>query len=66
MKLIGKIILRVAMILSLFLIFGEPSEDASMIHCIIVKVIALGVVFADYKINYWEDAKQRNIKEVMD
>lgn len=52
MKQIGKNILRVAMILSLFLIFGEPAEGSSLASVIMVKAIAIAVVYLDYKINY--------------
>lgn len=52
MKQICKIILRIAMCLSLFLLFGEPAEGSSLASVIMVKTIAIAVVYLDYKINY--------------
>lgn len=52
MKQIAKISLRLAMCVSLFLIFGEPAEDSTLAQVIMVKAIAIGIIFLDYKINY--------------
>lgn len=52
MKKIGKVFLRLAMCISLFLLFGEPAEDSSLASVIMVKAIAIAVVYLDYKINY--------------
>lgn len=40
------------MCVSLFLLFGEPAEGSSLASVIMVKAIAIAVVYLDYKINY--------------
>ncbi len=57
MKKTAKIILRIAMCVSLFLLFGEPAEGSSLAQVILVKAIAIGIIFLDYKINY-QDAER--------
>ena len=57
MKKIGKVFLRLAMCISLFLLFGEPAEDSSLASVVMVKAIAIAVVYLDYKINYQYAAK---------
>lgn len=52
MKQMCKLLLRLAMCVSLFLIFGEPAEDSTLAQVIMVKAIAIGIIFLDYKINY--------------
>ena len=52
MKKIGKVFLRLAMCISLFLIFGEPAEDATFFQVAIAKCMAILIVVLDYKINY--------------
>ncbi len=57
MKQMCKLLLRLAMCVSLFLIFGEPAEDSSLASVIMVKAIAIGIIFLDYKINYQYEEK---------
>ena len=52
MKQIAKLFLRLSMCISLFLLFGEPAEGCSLASVIMVKAIAIAVVYLDYKINY--------------
>lgn len=57
MKQIAKISLRLAMCVSLFLLFGEPAEGSTLAQVIMVKAIAIGIIFLDYKINYQYEEK---------
>lgn len=45
------------MCVSLFLLFGEPAEGSTLAQVVMVKAIAIGIIFLDYKINYQYEEK---------